>query len=89
MIAFMHTESWASMVGLDHMPRERELIRVAPEAGLVDERDGLYEVLRVMHSVGSGRIDFYARRIADAGRHVGWDDVMTTMNDQEAPCPRP
>jgi hypothetical protein len=78
-IAFMHTQAWRSMVGLDHLPRVGEFIRVAPGAGLVDDHDGLYEVICVMHTVGSGRVDLYATRVADAGPKVGWDDVMSKV----------
>lgn len=78
MIAFLHTEDGQDfMFGIDHMPTKHEVLRVCDdENGEKDERDGMYEIVRVVTTVPRGRVDVYAVRYADAPRKVRWEDVM-------------
>jgi hypothetical protein len=74
-IAYLHTEAFATMIGTDHIPRIGEKIRISPEPGVPDERDGLFQVIDVLYEVpcnpGKQRIDIYAKRVCDAPTKLG------------------
>lgn len=76
MIGHVHTPDGLDfMVGFDHIPRQGEFLVIGGDAEK-DERDGTYEVVRVLHNPPERRMDFYCQRVGDYVRKRGWSDIM-------------
>jgi hypothetical protein len=76
MISYMHTpdDEPISLVH-DHPISQGMLLRI-----LNDGVDGLYNVVRVMHTTPSGRVDVYATRISDVPDSTTWSAIMDAIN---------
>lgn len=77
MIATLHTEEFSCFAGLNHMARQGETLIVGPKGFDADDnRVGTFEIVRVVHTVGSGRVDLYAVRVGEARGKRDWASIM-------------